>query len=67
MRCFLISGSIIAVKRVMEDRQTRVTDTVETLMAWKKRIQCRATMLPIKKKDKNCFFETFRLVLLSLK
>ena len=33
MRCFFIRGSKIAVKRVKEERHTRATETVDTLIA----------------------------------
>lgn len=59
MGCFLIKGSKIAVNKVKEERQTKVTETVETLMAWKKNIQCIATIAPVKKNCKNCFLEIF--------
>jgi hypothetical protein len=57
----------MAVKRVNEERHTSVTDTVETLMAWKNSIQCIATILPVKKNCKNCFLVTLMLVLVAIK
>ena len=57
MGCFFIRGSSIAVNKVKEERQTKVTETVETFMAWKKNIQCIATIAPVKKNCRNCFLE----------
>jgi hypothetical protein len=43
----LISGSKMAVKSVMEERQTSVTGTVESLMEAKKSIQWPPTKAPV--------------------
>ena len=47
--CFFINGSKMAMKSVTDDKQIRLTETLATLIEWKKNIQCRATMLPVKK------------------
>ena len=58
MRCFFRTGSKIAVNNVRDERLTNATDTVDDLIDWKKNIQCKATIAPVKNSFKNVSFET---------
>src|SRR5579859_5099033 len=66
-RFLLISGSKIAVNNVMEERHTRLTETVDNLMERKNKIQCPPTNAPVKISLKNVFLFTLKVVLLKLK
>ena len=63
----LISGSKNAVNKVMEDRQTNATGTVENLIAEKKNIQCPPTIAPVNSSWKKVFWVTLKAVLLMVK
>ena len=66
--CFLlIIGSKIAVKSVMDDRQTSVTGTVDSLIEAKKRIQWPPTKAPVNTNFRAVFALTLNAVLLNLK
>lgn len=65
--CLLNIGSRIAVNNVSEERQTRVTETVEDFIDWKNRIQCRPTIAPVKNNFRNTIPETFNGILAILK
>ena len=63
----LISGSNTAVNKVSDDRHTSVTDTVDTLIAWKNNIQWPPTIAPVKKSLKKVLRLTLICCLLNLK
>ena len=67
IRFLLIIGSKIAVKSVMDDRQTSVTGTVESLIEAKKRIQWPPTKAPVNTNFKAVLGLTMNAVLLNLK
>src|SRR6202012_1537902 len=48
MRFLLMSGSRIAVNKVMDEKHTRATGTVDNLMDAKNKIQCKPTINPVK-------------------
>jgi hypothetical protein len=56
--CLLIRGSNIAVNKVSDESVTRVTETVDNLMDLKNRIQCAATIAPVKNSLKNASLDT---------
>jgi hypothetical protein len=62
-----MSGSKIAVNKVMDERQTNVTATVESLMAAKKSTQWAPTMAPVATIFSSDFRSTLKSVLLNLK
>src|SRR6267378_1699229 len=58
------------VKRVPDEKQARATETLETLMASKKKIQCRAMSIPTLKNCHQVFcdiFKSVRLIFNSIK
>ena len=63
----LISGSKIAVNKVMDERQTRVTGTVDNLMEAKNKTQCPPTKAPVNTSFKNVPRLIFNAVLFILK
>jgi len=67
MRFLLISGSKIAVKSVIDDKQTKVTDTVETLIAAKNNTQCPPTKAPVRHNFSALYRSVLMLFLLNLK
>jgi hypothetical protein len=67
MRFLLIMGSKIAVNKVMEERQTRVTGTVDNLMDAKNNIQWPPTSAPVNINLMNVWRFTLKVVLLNLK
>ena len=67
IRFLLISGSNIAVNKVMDERHTRLTETVDNLMERKNKIQCPPTNAPVKISLKNVMRFTLKVVLLKLK
>jgi hypothetical protein len=67
MRFLLISGSKIAVNKVMDERQTRLTETVDNLIERKNNIQCPPTRAPVNINFKKVLRLTLKAVLLKLK
>ena len=67
IRLLLNNGSKIAVNKVIDERHTNVTETVEDLMAWKNKIQCPPTSAPVKKSRKKASRFTLIAVRLNLK
>jgi hypothetical protein len=67
MRFLLIIGSKMAVKSVMDDRQTSVTGTVESLIEAKKSTQWPPTKAPVKSSFMRVLRLTLNAVLLNLK
>lgn len=65
MRLLLVKGSRIDVNSVMDDRQTSVTDTVDILIEWKNRIQCRPKIAPVKKSLRKALIVTLKLVFVA--
>ena len=63
----LISGSKIAVNKVMDERHTRLTDTVDNLIERKNNIQWPPTKAPVQMSLKKVFRLTLNAVLLKLK
>src|SRR5579863_2514635 len=66
-RFLLISGSKIAVNKVIDERQTRLTETVDNLMERKNNIQWPPTSAPVVTSLKKVFRLTRKAVLLKLK
>ena len=62
-----ISGSNIAVNKVMDERQTKVTGTVDNFMEAKNNIQCPPTKAPVNISLKKLGQSSFNAVLLNLK
>ena len=50
---YFINRYQIAVNKVTDDKQISPTDTFATFIEWKKKIQCMATMPPVKKNFRN--------------
>ena len=67
IRFLLISGSKTAVNKVMDERHTRLTETVDNLIERKNKIQCPPTKAPVKISLKNVLRFTLKTVLLKLK
>ena len=67
MRFLLISGSKNAVNKVIDDKQTSATGTVENLIDEKKNIQCPPTIAPVNSNWKKVFWVTLKAVLLTVK
>src|ERR1700744_1734373 len=67
IRVLLISGSNTAVNKVMDDRHTSVTGTVDNLIEAKNNIQWPPTSAPVKNNFKNALRLTLKAVLLNLK
>lgn len=67
IRLLFISGSKIAVNKVMDERQTKVTGTVDNLIEAKNNIQCPPTSAPVKISWKKLFQPRLSPVLLTLK
>ena len=67
MLFLLISGSKIAVNNVMDERHTRLTETVDNLIERKNKTQCPPTNAPVKISLKNVLRFTLKVVLLKLK
>src|SRR5580698_5828014 len=66
--CFLLMiGSKIAVNKVMDERHTRLTATVDSLMEAKNNIQCAPTKAPLKTNFTRVARLTLKLVLLAAK
>src|SRR5437879_1928550 len=63
----LISGSKTAVNKVMDDRHTRLTATVDNLMERKNNIQWPPTSAPVNISFKKVLRFTLKAVLLKLK
>ena len=63
----LIMGSKIAVNKVMDDKHTSVTGTVDNLMDAKNNIQCPPTNKPVKNSCKKVLLLTLNAVLFTLK
>ena len=63
----LIKGSNIAVNKVMDERHTKVTGTVDNLMDAKNNIQCPPTKAPVKSSCKSTFPVTLNTILVNLK
>lgn len=59
-------GSRIEVKKAPVDSVARVMDTLETFIAAKKVIQCKAIIIPAKKSVKNNFREIVKDIFLIL-
>jgi hypothetical protein len=67
IRFLLINGSKTAVNNVMDERHTRLTETVDNLIERKNKIQCPPTNAPVKISLKNVPLLTLKVVLLKLK
>jgi hypothetical protein len=67
IRVLFMSGSNMAVNKVMDERHTNVTGTVDNLMDAKNNIQCPPTKAPVKKSCRKVLRETLIMVLLILK
>jgi hypothetical protein len=63
----LINGSKMAVNKVMDERQTRLTETVDNFMERKNNIQWPPTNAPVNINFKKVLRLTLKAVLLKLK
>src|SRR5215469_5251777 len=59
IRVLLMSGSKMAVNKVMDERHTSVTATVDNLMDAKNKIQCAPTRAPFNTNFKRSVFVTW--------
>lgn len=55
------------MNKVNDERQTRVTETVEDFIDWKNKIQCSPTIAPVKNNFKKTTRDTFNEVFVNLK